>query len=875
MAAPLTCSAVTSLPPPGSPGTASHLADARSGAASLLLPVQRSLDGGMLPFQGTALQIPNPYAGAKQLVAWGARIFDLDPGSKSAAGTNFTLEHATTRDPRVLSRIWGNPASLGGNPYGNVAWRTGRVPGAGEGPLGGVVLLDLDVRGGKKGPATLLRCAAEAGLPLAGASSGAELQALQALAHHTRAMLIQTCSGGFHIIWCGSGRPEFGASNKKWLERFGPDCGIDVRARNGYAVGPGSWGLRDDWSWGQYKVLHVPADVLEAQPARLGDLPDWVAGLLEVYVAPAPLTPGAAGAAGGGSLNGSTAVALERLQGALSAIDPDGSRWLSVTMAIKHAVDFEGYPPYETQALWDRWCQGALWAGGLSRKYFPVMNLKRWDSIGRAEGTDLGHVFRLAMNARGQLTATQAAAVAEGAGGGIAGAVAEGAGGGIAGADTDVSVPVGTAGVPVGTAGVPVGTVGAGAPPPLKLSSAAIEDEDNPTWVIENALVAGSLNVLLGEGASGKSQLTIAIAAAISRGVPLGAACRDLQGQAGAIALMGTPFGRIGNAGHPGNVMMIADEDHWSKTIKPRLHAAGADRDRVMRVDGANRFDKATGKWETHALALDVDTGRIRATLQAQPADSRFALIVIDPLNAYFGAKADSYKAADVRRVLTPLAKLAEDMDVPVLGIMHPNKKNEGDVVHWINGAAATGQLARTVWAVLPDPDDGAWQAEGRLNRRQIWCHAKGNLGASRPLGAVLEVVSHSYTRGTSFSAVPKVIETARVEFRGTTPMVANEVARRNKEALQEERGSPKAGRPEATGGLVREAILDVLASADGNELPVGVVQRLIQEQNLGSRATFFRVEAQLLEDGSIVRALRPDATMVLRLTRVAKAGVP
>jgi putative DNA primase/helicase len=51
-------------------------------------------------------------------------------------------------------------------------------------------------------------------------------------------------------------------------------------------------------------------------------------------------------------------------------------------------------------------------------------------------------------------------------------------------------------------------------------------------------------------------------------------------------------------------------------------------------------------------------------------------LVIIDPISAYFGiGKIDSFRTTDVRAVLTPLATLAAEMKVAIVGVMHFNKK--------------------------------------------------------------------------------------------------------------------------------------------------------------------------------------------------------
>jgi hypothetical protein len=60
------------------------------------------------------------------------------------------------------------------------------------------------------------------------------------LIKETDALVVKTPSGGFHLIY-DAGDVEYSQSPKLWRDVYGNDCGIDIRARNGYALAPGSW----------------------------------------------------------------------------------------------------------------------------------------------------------------------------------------------------------------------------------------------------------------------------------------------------------------------------------------------------------------------------------------------------------------------------------------------------------------------------------------------------------------------------------------------------------------------------------------------------------------------------------------------------------
>src|SRR5262249_26835328 len=80
--------------------------------------------------------------------------------------------------------------------------------------------------------------------------------------------------------------------------------------------------------------------------------------------------------------------------------------------------------------------------------------------------------------------------------------------------------------------------------------------------------------------------------------------------------------------------------------------------------------------------------------------------IVIDPITAYLG-KIDSYKDDQVRSVLGPLAQMAEEERVAILGIIHPNKSTTAtSILNRMFGSIGFGAAARSVFGVAYDPDD-------------------------------------------------------------------------------------------------------------------------------------------------------------------------
>jgi hypothetical protein len=212
------------------------------------------------------------------------------------------------------------------------------------------------------------------------------------------------------------------------------------------------------------------------------------------------------------------------------------------------------------------------------------------------------------------------------------------------------------------------------------------------SWAWEDRIPLGMVTLLVGIPGQGKSTLTVDIAARASRG--------DLRGD-----LFGIPT----------TVAIATAEDAIPQVVVPRLIAAGADLERV-RIIQVNRDGIAGG------LSLPGDI----AELGRRIIEAGARLVIIDPLVAHIGGSINTWKDQDVRRVLAPLAKLAGDAGAAIVGVMHLNKSQTGDVLNKVGGSVGFGAAARSVLFFAPDPDE----VEGYT---RILAHAKSNVGPLAP----------------------------------------------------------------------------------------------------------------------------------------------
>ncbi|MEU6944268.1 AAA family ATPase [Streptomyces sp. NPDC046316] len=173
--------------------------------------------------------------------------------------------------------------------------------------------------------------------------------------------------------------------------------------------------------------------------------------------------------------------------------------------------------------------------------------------------------------------------------------------------------------------------------------------------------------------------------------------------------------------GKPRGVIYAATEDSWSMTIAPRLVAAGADMDRVFRVD-------VVDDEEMHArLTLPKDI-----SLMGKAAEEySVALLVADPLLSMIDSSINDYRAAEVRSALEPLVAAADRYNFTILGLAHFTKAGGADPLSRVAGSGAFGQLIRSLIAFAKEEaEDGTEQFVMSLE--------KNNLGR-------LGLPSHSY----------------------------------------------------------------------------------------------------------------------------------
>ena len=144
-------------------------------------------------------------------------------------------------------------------------------------------------------------------------------------------------------------------------------------------------------------------------------------------------------------------------------------------------------------------------------------------------------------------------------------------------------------------------------------------------------------------------------------------------------------------------VLFLLAEDAVDDTLKPRLEHHGANHANIYALEAVREADDREIPFGlTRHLTL------LRDAIRAYQID----LVIVDPLSSFLSGTRRN-EEGDVHDVLTPLAQLATETQVGVIGIMHLVKSgSDRRPLHQLMSAGAFGAVARLVWMVAPVPDE-------------------------------------------------------------------------------------------------------------------------------------------------------------------------
>ena len=234
-------------------------------------------------------------------------------------------------------------------------------------------------------------------------------------------------------------------------------------------------------------------------------------------------------------------------------------------------------------------------------------------------------------------------------------------------------------------------------------------------WVWHHRIARGKITILSGDPGVSKSILSLDLAARMTKGTEW----PDGKGRA--------PLG---------SVIILSAEDDVADTIRVRFAAAGGD------ATKCHVLQAVMERRQERTFDLTRDLPKLRGMIEDL---GDVVAIIADPVNAYMGrpGKLDSFRDTDLRGVLTPLAKIAADMHVAVIAIVHLTKDGRRSALMSVMGSVAMVAAARSVFLVIEDAADP---------KRILFLRTKSNIA---PKGGGTGMAYKLHERPTGLDIVP------------------------------------------------------------------------------------------------------------------------
>lgn len=187
-------------------------------------------------------------------------------------------------------------------------------------------------------------------------------------------------------------------------------------------------------------------------------------------------------------------------------------------------------------------------------------------------------------------------------------------------------------------------------------------------WLWYPYIPLGKITIMQGNSGIGKTMLALNIAAALSNG-------EQLPGD--------------NEQREPISIIYNTAEDGLGDTIKPRLRSAGADLTRINTInERVNTVTMTDERIENSVCELGAK------------------LLILDPIQAYLGAKTDMNKANEVRPIFAQLGRVAEDNECAIVLIGHKGKNQMYGELQSMFGSTDQVAAARSVLTVTKHPND-------------------------------------------------------------------------------------------------------------------------------------------------------------------------
>lgn len=215
----------------------------------------------------------------------------------------------------------------------------------------------------------------------------------------------------------------------------------------------------------------------------------------------------------------------------------------------------------------------------------------------------------------------------------------------------------------------------------LKIINMSDVESKEISWLWYPFIPYGKLTIIQGDPGEGKTTLVLNIAAVLSKGQGLDEHMNPEQ---------------------PLHIIYQTAEDGLADTVKPRLEKARADCNNIFVIDETD-------------VSLSMLDERIEQAILKEKAK----LMILDPIQAYLGAKMDMNRANEARDMTKHLGQVAERTGCAIVLIGHMNKNAGGKVAYRGMGSIDFFAVARSVLLV--------GRVKGQENRRAM-IQIKNNL---------------------------------------------------------------------------------------------------------------------------------------------------
>mgnify|MGYP003639627022 FL=1 len=228
--------------------------------------------------------------------------------------------------------------------------------------------------------------------------------------------------------------------------------------------------------------------------------------------------------------------------------------------------------------------------------------------------------------------------------------------------------------------------------PSQKLMKMSEVEAEEVKWIWKNRIPKGFLSVIFGMPGTMKSYLTIALAVAgsVGKGFPL-----------------------------------QEDRDAFNS-----LFLLGEDSARGVLLDRLNKFeDKNLDRIFAFDEGISFDPNGIQE-IKKMIVENNIKMCVVDPLNAFFPAYANTSSDNEIREILSELILTCRERDCALVAISHMNKGQMSETIYRLSGSSGIPALCRSIYLVGKVKEE--LMGKG-VYHRSFLVHVKSNLSMLTP----------------------------------------------------------------------------------------------------------------------------------------------